>query len=159
MSLVVRRAAAEDCQAVCEMLEELHLIHSCALPGVFRKPDASAMFRDRVEELVHEPDSAVFVAEVDGEVAGAALAVVRDSPDRMAMMPRRYGWVESIGVRERFRREGVGSALMHAAERWSRENGASTCELNVWEFNQAAIRFYESLGFETASRRMWRKLG
>jgi len=36
--------------------------------------------------------------------------------------------------------------------------GVKEVELNVWEFNQDAISFYEKLGYTTVSRKMWRSL-
>jgi len=36
--------------------------------------------------------------------------------------------------------------------------GATSVQLTVYEFNQAAIDFYRSLGYETLSRRMRKPL-
>jgi diamine N-acetyltransferase len=44
---------------------------------------------------------------------------------------------------------------MHA---WAVAQGAASIELNVYEFNQNAIRFYQNLGFQTFSRKMRKKL-
>jgi ribosomal protein S18 acetylase RimI-like enzyme len=41
---------------------------------------------------------------------------------------------------------------------WLATRGATQCELNVWEFNRGAAEFYESMGFETISRRMGRMM-
>jgi Acetyltransferase (GNAT) family. len=36
--------------------------------------------------------------------------------------------------------------------------GANVLELDVWEFNKEAFRFYEEMGMETVTRKMERKL-
>lgn len=39
-------------------------------------------------------------------------------------------------------------------ETWAVSKCASSIELNVYEFNQEAISFYEGLGYKTLSRKM-----
>lgn len=158
MQVIVRHGTPDDCQAICQLLADVHTIHNGALPEVFGPSDGTSMFRDRVTELIDGEDSVVLVAELGGRVSGAASVVIREVADRMMMVPRRYGWVETVGVSEEARRRGVGKALMDAAVQWVRRKGGDTCELNVWEFNDGAVEFYRSLGFTTASRRMWKRL-
>jgi hypothetical protein len=40
------------------------------------------------------------------------------------------------------------------AQAWAIAKGATSVELNVFEFNQKAIAFYEGLGYQTLSRKM-----
>jgi len=53
-----------------------------------------------------------------------------------------------------FRRNGIGTRLVRIARRWAREKGATEMRLGVWEFNEAARKFYETLGFKTLKRGM-----
>lgn len=53
-----------------------------------------------------------------------------------------------------FQRQGVGKKLFEACMEWSKNKGASSLELNVWEFNEKAISFYESFQMKTVSRKM-----
>ncbi|OQA95517.1 MAG: Acetyltransferase (GNAT) family protein [Chloroflexi bacterium ADurb.Bin222] len=48
--------------------------------------------------------------------------------------------------------------LMGTVYEWALTKGASSIELNVYEFNKAAIAFYEKLGYETLSRKMSKAL-
>jgi ribosomal protein S18 acetylase RimI-like enzyme len=43
---------------------------------------------------------------------------------------------------------------MDKVQEWALAKGATSIELNVYEFNETAISFYESLGYQTFSRRM-----
>jgi ribosomal protein S18 acetylase RimI-like enzyme len=47
---------------------------------------------------------------------------------------------------------------MDRVYRWARAQGAVEVELTVYEFNEPAIAFYTSLGYETSSRRMSKRL-
>ena len=88
------------------------------------------------------PDAAVFVAEVDGELAGR-LSLARDQN------PASHH-VADLGlmVDSRFRRRGVGRALLEAAVAWAAEHGVGKLELHVFPWNDAAIALYEAFGFE-----------
>ena len=66
------------------------------------------------------------------------------------MVARRFAVVEAVVVSSADRGPGVGRMLMAAAERWARDRGAEEVWLDVWEFNDAAIGFYEVLGYETS---------
>lgn len=46
------------------------------------------------------------------------------------------------------RAQGVGSQLMDAALKWSKEQNAKTIWLNVWQENKKAIQFYEKHNFK-----------
>ena len=58
------------------------------------------------------------------------------------------GWVYYLAVAPGRRREGLGRALMHAAEQWLRAQNAPKIQLMVREGNDAAIGFYRALGLE-----------
>ena len=57
------------------------------------------------------------------------------------------GWVYYLAVAPGHRRQGLGRALMAAAEAWLRARGAPKIQLMVREQNDA-IGFYEALGLE-----------
>jgi ribosomal protein S18 acetylase RimI-like enzyme len=60
-------------------------------------------------------------------------------------------WLEDIFVEAEARGSGVGRALVEAAFERARERGCARVELDVNEANPAALRLYESLGFEAWS--------
>jgi GNAT superfamily N-acetyltransferase len=83
---------------------------------------------------------------------------VRESPDVPVLVQRKYLLVDMVGVKESLRGEGIGRALMQAAHGWARQQGITQVELRVYEFNQGAIAFYESLGYTMMSRNLWIEL-
>ena len=88
------------------------------------------------------PDAAVFVAEVDAQLAGR-LSLARDQN------PASHH-VADLGlmVDARFRRQGVGRTLLQAAVEWAPEHGVAKLELHVFPWNRPAIALYEAFGFE-----------
>jgi ribosomal protein S18 acetylase RimI-like enzyme len=57
------------------------------------------------------------------------------------------GWINYLAVAPRARRQGLGRALMAAAEQRLRAAGCPKINLQVRPDNSAAIAFYERLGF------------
>ena len=70
-----------------------------------------------------------------------------------------FGWIMCIYVEAGFRGEGIGRRLMELGERWARERGLIDIILNVFNQNEAAIRLYESIGYEVETKRYIKKLG
>ncbi|MFQ6077792.1 MAG: GNAT family N-acetyltransferase [Thermodesulfobacteriota bacterium] len=66
---------------------------------------------------------------------------------------------DNLAVKQNFRRSGVGRSLIKRAHQWAVDKGLAQVELNVWEFNEGAIAFYEKLGYKTMSRKMVKSLG
>lgn len=60
----------------------------------------------------------------------------------------RFGYVITIDVAEAMRRQGLGRALLFAAERKLQESGLETMRLEVAVDNLAAQQFYEQEGYQ-----------
>ena len=60
-------------------------------------------------------------------------------------------WVWDIRVHDAFRRRGIGRETMLLAEDVARSQGATVIRLNVFAYNDGAIRLYDNLGYATAS--------
>jgi ribosomal protein S18 acetylase RimI-like enzyme len=160
----VRRAAFDDGPATRELLAEVAALHVAALPHLFRAGD-QAWERDEVlfagrslAQLLDDPNAGLLVAEADGVVIGVLLATIEQSRATSTLAARRYLHVQSLAVRAEWRRIGAGRALLDAAHAWAKSAGVTDVELHVWEFNQAALAFYETLGYATLERRMGRSL-
>jgi len=103
----------------------------------------------------------LLVAEVDGQVVGLVELRIEAPPaDRADMhLPVRYGWVDELAVGEAWRRSGVGTRLLRAAEAWLRERGAVAVLLDTHPGNAAALDFYqERMGYRPVGVRLRKRL-
>ena len=82
------------------------------------------------------------VAHVTGEVAGTVLAGFDGV----------RGWVHHLAVRASYRRQGLASSLMSAAEKGLTALGCPKVNLQVRATNSAVVAFYRSLGYEVEDR-------
>lgn len=75
-------------------------------------------------------------------------------PKNPILKPRLYAFLEELSVGERFRGQGIGTALFAAAKEQALKRGAASLELQVWSFNEAAIRFYGKMGMKVKTFQM-----
>lgn len=143
MTTQIRPAGADDAALVLGFVRELATYE--------REPDAVEATPESLrDELASEhPPFECLIAELDGEPAGFALYFHNYS----TWKGRRGIWLEDLFVSERFRRRGIGRALVAAVARIAVERGCGRFEWAVLNWNHAAMDFYASLG--AAARGEW----
>ena len=162
--IIVRPAGIEDVKSLCELYVEFHEFHVRALPdrlrsmGEAQSNDNQRLSND-IEKIIAGDDSTIFLAEVDGQPVGLAEVYIREDKPSRHTVNRRYGYLQSLAVTEKFRRQGVGDKLIDAAEMWAREKGAVEMRLDIWEFPEGPLEFYEKTGYRTLRRSMVRDIG
>jgi diamine N-acetyltransferase len=158
MKTTIRKATLDDYSAVCEIYEEIDTQHRDQLPHIFKKPDGPAREKDYFSGLISNKSVGFFVAEAEGVIIGFGHVAMVTTPAFPVLVPREYAVVDCIAIKNGYQHHGIGKALMLEMKAWAEVNGASAIELNVYEFNENAITFYEGLGYQTYSRKMSKKL-
>ena len=161
--VVVRLARMEDMQTLCKLYAEFHEFH---VRGVADRlvslgetdPHHDAELRDNLEKIINEDSSVILVAEIANQIVGLAEVYVRKDEPNPARVSYRYGHLQSLIVTEAFRRHGVGTKLVDAAEQWVKEKGATEMRLDIWEFTEGPLEFYEHTGYRTLRRTLVRQL-
>jgi ribosomal protein S18 acetylase RimI-like enzyme len=159
MEIIVRKATADDYSAVCELFNEVDALHRDNLPRIFQQPDGAPREKDYYLGLIADKNVALLVAESGTDLVGYVHAIIKDASAFPVFVPRRYAVVDAVVVRSGFQFHGIGRRLMDEAQAWAAAKGATSIELNVYEFNETAISFYERLGYQTLSRKMSKELG
>jgi ribosomal protein S18 acetylase RimI-like enzyme len=94
--------------------------------------------------------SNLFIAEVDGKMAGFALVRIKRTPPYYGGML--VGELSDIWIAEYARRLGVGEKLTQLAFDWLREQDVHSIELQVLEGNELGHNFFKRLGFSPELR-------
>lgn len=158
MSVIIRKALPQDYTPLCDLFAEVDELHRSYLPHLFRKPDGPVREYGYFLELLADEDLDLFLAQRGEELVGFIHAVVRDAPPIPVLVPHRFAFIDSIGVKSGCRKQRIGRLLMETVHAWAASKGAAAVELNVFEFNQTAIAFYRELGYATLRRRMVKPL-
>ncbi|MFE7595346.1 GNAT family N-acetyltransferase [Kitasatospora sp. NPDC057512] len=91
------------------------------------------------------------------DAAGAAVGYLWIGPDTSD--DAGSWWIWDIVIDADKRGLGLGRRAMLLGEEYARAQGAHTLGLSVFGFNTGARGLYESLGYETASVKMLKRLG
>jgi GNAT superfamily N-acetyltransferase len=117
-------------------------------------------FRDLVLLDRNFDANGLFIAEVDGELAGSVYAVRRRIAVDADDLEPASGWLPYLFVRPRFARRGIGSELVSRAKTWLAEQGATTAYFSSYTPNYflpgldadrypEAARLFSAQGFAT----------
>lgn len=142
----IRSARFDDYAQACRLSDALDELHRDRLPWMFKTPDDQPRSEAYFGDLLNRQDSAVFVADA-GQVVGIAFGLLRSAPEFPVFRQQRWGVLDGLVVDPTWQRRGIGKRLTHAVEEWALESGGAWIELNVYEFNTEARRFYEALGY------------
>ena len=72
--------------------------------------------------------------------------------------PVKSGFIFDVEIKEEFRGKGYGKHVMLLIEEKARELGLKSIGLHVFGYNTVAKHLYESIGYETSSLNMIKKL-
>ncbi|MGW0868644.1 N-acetyltransferase family protein [Streptomyces sp. NPDC002611] len=146
MPILVRAAERDDVPALVRLRLANAERHVQLDPAVYRVPDTEAV-RRHFEEVLSGSKVVILVAEVVGEVVGMVeMVLLADPPDHQILAPCRAADIHTV-VLDGHRGEGVGSALLIAAEQAAAERGVSIIYAGIFAPNKRAVRFYSSAGF------------
>ena len=134
--LNIRPAAGADAPLIASLVRELAEYEKLL-------DDAKASAADFLRELESDnPVIHVLIAEWNGEPAGFALYFFNFS----TFVGRPGLYLEDLFVRPALRSHGIGRGLLRALARIAQERGCGRMEWAVLDWNEPALRFYESLG-------------
>ncbi|MGH6655788.1 MAG: GNAT family N-acetyltransferase [Actinocrinis sp.] len=135
-------------------------------PDTAQEPDSDGLVA-RIEQtaamFADDPAVLALVADVDGEVAGTLTARLLPAlPSAAWQVQSDFGrarvHIDALAVAASYRRSGLGTALMAAAEQWAVEQGAEVLTLETDLNNPTSMPFYEHrMGF-TPREVIFRKL-
>jgi ribosomal protein S18 acetylase RimI-like enzyme len=142
---IIRPAASADIPRLLELYDELVLVRSeieesrAPSPGEYRRT---------LERIQATPGYQLLVIEECGEVAGVMEFLIMPNLSHNASP---WALIEGLVIDSRYRRKGLGKALVGHAINMSGEAGCFTIGLSSNKMRVEAHAFYRSLGFEDAA--------
>ena len=127
---VVRKISIEDAAAICQICSQ-ETGYECA----------PALVKSKIEKLDSKRE-AVFVTEEESQLLGF-IHVERYEVLYFESMAN----IQGLAVKKDFQKQGLGKALLLAAENWAQENGIRLMRLNSGINRTDAHGFYEHLGY------------
>lgn len=150
---MIRYAKREDLSRVNELRRQVNDLHVEGRPDIF-KPGFNQELQDFLYKIFESDNMDVIVAERGGVICGFACVQYVDKPEGPYSYCRRFYNVDEFCVDAAFRRQGVATEMFDFIKQEAKAKGFERVELNMWEFNEGALAFYESVGFATYRRNM-----
>ncbi|MBQ7488293.1 MAG: GNAT family N-acetyltransferase [Clostridia bacterium] len=153
----VRFARDNELDDINRLRKVVSDIHSAGIPEVFKAGPRNELW-DLIYEIQKDPEKEIIVAEENGEICGYAILHHINKPENAFRYEQDYLDIDEFAVDSAHRRQGIASALVAFIREYARDKGFHRIELNMWEFNQSALAFYEAAGFKTYRRYMEMKV-
>lgn len=150
---MVRFAKEKDLDRVNELRKQVNDIHVEGRPDVF-KAGFGEEIRDFAKIILESENSDIIVVEHDEKICGMACVDYVNRPETPYGKARSFYHVQEIAVDAKFRRQGVAKELLEFMIADAKKRKLDKIELDVWEFNDSAIKFYEKVGFSQTRRWM-----
>ncbi len=146
VDIMIRRAIPSDIPRIIDLLHQVNMVHYEIRPDIF-KPHTVKYSAEELEALLADASKPIFVYD-DGEVRGHAFCVVTEVKDDLLLQDIKTLYIDDICVDEAARGQHVGQALYAFVRDYAKSIDCHNITLNVWAGNDAALRFYQSMGMQ-----------
>ena len=143
--MIIGSAKKEQAEQISRLLGYICEFHAKGRPDIF-VPGSAKYDAESVCRLIDDPGVTVITAAEGGAVLGYLIAKVTFTGTDPHIKRMKTFYIDDLCVSPEHARTGVGTALFNEARRLAKEQGCDRIDLNVWSFNEGAIRFYEKMG-------------
>ncbi len=158
-TIQVRPAVSGDLDGMCNLSDQINAQHHAAAPAVFVKHPRRELDRLFWQTTFEGPTTCALVAcDEHEQILGFITMSWQENNTIPFLYRRRICRIGTIVVSDAHHHQGIGSLLMDAATVWAREQGAVEVRLEVFDFNQNAMQFYQAQGYQVQSHIMCKPL-
>lgn len=135
---IIRKIYASENNAIAALIRDVfHELNAPKTGTAYNDPTTDYLY-----EKFKTEGSVLFVAEVNGQIAGCCGIYPTEG------LPENYAELVRFFISNKYRGKGIGKALMQECTQWAKEFGYSHLYLeSIPEFDKA-IGIYESLGYK-----------
>lgn len=146
-NLRIREMTEADRDSVIDLLWQLNRHEHAIVSNRATSHEAAVASFESAVRRIAENGGIHLVAERDSRVIGYCASAIDLAPPYIREEDRRHVWVAELVVAEGARRQGVGEALLNAAEGFTRSQGLRHMLIGVLAGNDGADRLYERMGY------------
>ncbi|TYS68123.1 GNAT family N-acetyltransferase [Sutcliffiella horikoshii] len=153
MSISIREAIKSDYNSLLPLFRQVHELHVYERPDLY-KENSTPVGQGFFESQLADARQHIFVATIGNEIVGIVVMKEEDIIENSFVKARKILYINSLCVAETKRNKGIGKRLLQYVFEFGRSLNVESIELGVSERNSSAIKFYESVGMATKSRKM-----
>ncbi len=144
---MIRRAEKKDLDVINDLLLQVLTVHHNGRADIF-KEGCRKYTDDQLLEMFDDDAKPIFVYEEDDKVLGYAFCIFQQHINDNILTDIKTLYIDDLCVDQNCRGKGVGGKLYHHVLDFAKESGCYNVTLNVWSFNETAMRFYQNIGLE-----------
>lgn len=155
--MTIRKAKIKDIETISKLLYEVHDLHASNREDIFKKGKKKYQDEELVA-IIDNPNTPVYVAEEKNQVVGYIFCIYQEISNHQSLQNQKTLYIDDLCVDCNYRGKHIGTSLYNYAKMIGKANGCTQITLNVWNFNAAAMKFYEKLGLTPLKVLMEEKL-
>lgn len=152
MHYKIRQCTADDIEFVITLLSKLCDLHHKGRSDVFKAGGCKYTPADIITLLTRNDAFIDICVDNNDQRLGYCIQYIKQTKQDSCRNHRKVLYIDDLCISEKQRSNGAGSAMMAAAKQRAITFECDAVELNVWEFNENAIAFYERLGYRLQRR-------
>ena len=148
--MLIRKIKINDYESVQKLHQQSYLLHLEARPDIYLEHANPFNFEYFVEQL-NNKNTINLVYEEDKEILALLLANYKKPSKAPFIRKRKIIFIDCLVVDENHKGMGIGRRMMEYLENIARKKKVESIELNVYNFNKDAKKFYRALGMDKKS--------
>lgn len=148
--MVIKNATMMDFEEIHSIFGEVHDLHLNNTTNTFK--DIDPFTKEEFEEVLSDKNSFFLIAE-EIKIIGFIHAFINEREGRKTKFKRTMH-IEHLGVIKTEHNRGVGSKLIEEIKKIAKVNKCDNIILDVYSFNENAIKFYKNKGFKEKKIKM-----
>lgn len=143
-NVLIRKAKENDLEKIVEMADQLSVADFHYDKEIDQEwahtPEGKKYYLEKVLRV----SNACFLAEINQEIVGFALAEKKEVPPFRTV---KVVELEELFVKDQYRNKGIGKMLIDYFLNWAKNSGFDKAAVNVYFMNEKGIEFYKREGF------------
>ncbi len=145
---MIRKATIADIEGIDLLLSQVLEVHHDIRPDLF-KSNTRKYTDEELKTVIEDPDRPIFVYEESaGIILGYVFCIITEHKNDNILTDIKTLYIDDLCVDRTRRGERIGKKLYEYAINYAGNIGCYNVTLNVWEGNDGAKAFYESLGMK-----------
>ncbi|MCI5058795.1 MAG: GNAT family N-acetyltransferase [Flavobacteriales bacterium] len=147
----------KDFRELAELNEAVQNWHHANYPDDF-KPFENHEVERAFEKMIRSENFIAFIAKHKDKAIGYLLAYVKKRPDSAFQYEKTILYIDQVAVIEEYQKNGIGEKLIKEAYHLADRMQIQEIQLDFWQGNELAERFFSKNGFGFFNYKMKRQL-
>lgn len=144
----IRKATQSDIPQISSLYEQFFSYNALQQPTFYKPAIENGTYP---KSVIESEKAALFICVASEQVVGFIHVAKDTTPPFPCFVPYEFASIIDLFVAPKFRKQGIGTKLIHICKEWAKAQKLNYLELNVLTENKNATRLYEKVNFRAVS--------